>query len=101
MQRDSLRIEGFFRRGPAVQIEVDGEPVQAFEGESIAAALLASGRRVLRQTPDGAPRGIYCGMGVCFECVVEVDGDPSVRSCLTPVRAGMRIQTPRPFRKGK
>ncbi len=101
MERDSLRVDRLFRRGPAVQIEVDGEPVQAFEGESIAAALLASGRRTLRQTPDGAPRGIYCGMGVCFECVVEVDGDPSVRSCLTPVRAGMRIQIPRPFREGK
>jgi len=100
MQRDSLRIAGFFRRGPAVQIEVDGEPVQAFEGESIAAALLAAGRRTLRHAPDGAPRGLYCGMGVCFECVVEVDGDPSVRSCLTPVRAGMRIQTPRPLREG-
>jgi len=98
MNPDTLRVPGFLPPGPAVQIEVDGEPVQAFEGESIAAALLASGRRILRYTPDGSPRGIFCGMGVCFDCVVEVDGDPSVRSCITPVRAGMKIQTPRPFR---
>ncbi len=98
MERDALRIQGFFRRGRAVRIEVDGEPIEAFEGESIAAALLASGRRALRHTPDGSPRGVFCGMGVCFDCVVEVDGNPSVRSCITPVRAGMRVQTPRPFR---
>jgi predicted molibdopterin-dependent oxidoreductase YjgC len=101
MERNSLRVQGFFHRGQAVQIEVDGEPVEAFEGESIAAALLASGRRTLRYTPDGIARGVFCGMGVCFDCVVEVDGDPSVRSCVTPVQAGMRIQTPRPFREGK
>ena len=99
MERDPLRVQGFFRRGHAIQIEVDGESVEAYEGESIAAALLASGRRALRYTPDGAARGVFCGMGVCFDCVVEVDGDPSVRSCITPVRAGMRIQTPRPFRE--
>lgn len=79
-------------------IEVDGEPVSSFEGETIAAALLASGRRVLRYTASGKPRGMFCGMGACFDCVVEVDGDPSVRSCITPVRPGMKIRTPRPAR---
>lgn len=98
MEHDSLRIQQFFRRGQAIQIEVDGEPVRTFEGETIAAALMASGRRILRYTPEGSPRGIFCGVGACFECVVEVDGDPSVRSCITPVRPRMKIRTPKPFR---
>lgn len=96
-EQDSLRVQDIFQRGRPIEIEVDGAPVEAFEGESIAAALMASGRRVFRSTPKGSPRGMFCGMGACFDCLVEVDGDPSVRSCMTPVRAGMRIRTPQPF----
>ncbi len=99
MANDDLRIQKEFRRGQPLRIEVDGEPVQAFEGESIATALLASGRRVFRHTPDGHPRGLYCGMGICFDCVVDVDGESSVRSCITLVRPGMKIRTPAPFRR--
>lgn len=98
IEQGSLRVGGLFQRGQPVTIEVDGEPVSSFEGETIAAALLASGRRVLRYTASGKPRGMFCGMGACFDCVVEVDGDPSVRSCITPVRPGMKIRTPRPAR---
>jgi len=97
MEHDSLRIETFFQRGRPVQIEVDGEPVLAFEGETIATALIASGRRTLRHTQKGTPRGIFCGVGVCFDCVMEVDGESSVRSCITLVRPGMRVRTPRVF----
>ncbi len=98
MANDDLRIQKDFRRGQSLRIEVDGEIVQAFEGETIATALLASGRRVFRHTPEGSPRGLYCGMGICFDCVVEVDGESSVRSCITLVRPGMRIRTPTAFR---
>ncbi len=98
MAHDDLRMQKAFRRGQPLRIEVDGEPVQAFEGETIATALLASGRRVFRHTPDGHPRGLYCGMGICFDCAVEVDGESSVRSCITLVRPGMKVRTPRPFR---
>ena len=101
MANDDLRILKEVRRVAPVRIEVDGEPVQAFEGETIATALLASGRRVFRHTPDGHPRGLYCGMGICFDCVVEVDGESSVRSCITLVRPGMKVRTPRPFRQGE
>ncbi len=101
MAHDDLRIQKEFRRGQPLRIEVDGEPVQAFEGETIATALLASGRRVLRHTPDGQPRGLYCGMGLCYDCVVEVDGESSVRSCITLVRPGMKVRTPGPFRKAQ
>ena len=97
MPHDDLRILKDFRRGQPVRIEVDGEPVQAFEGETVATALLASGRRIFRHTPGGSPRGLYCGMGICFDCVVEVDGESSVRSCITLVRPGMKVRTPRPF----
>ena len=53
-----------------------------------------SGRRTLRTTAQlHQPRGMYCGIGVCFDCVMTIDGKPNVRSCQTPVRAGMRIES--------
>lgn len=81
------------RRGAAVTVTVDGEPVQAHLGETIAAALLAhSGLPALRTTVGGNLRGVYCGMGVCFECLVMVDGVPNTRACVTWVRNGMEIR---------
>jgi predicted molibdopterin-dependent oxidoreductase YjgC len=78
-----------------VTLVVDGEPVQARAGQSVAAALLASGRRVLRSSPRlRRPRGIFCAMGVCQECVVIIDGRLRT-SCTTLVRAGMQIATGR------
>ena len=87
------RLEGpAVGRGPEVIITMDGARVVACEGESIAAALLASGRRSFRRTPrTGAPRGLFCGMGVCFDCVVSVAGLGEVRSCVTSVVPGMVI----------
>jgi len=88
------RLEGGLQRGRPVEIVVDGLPVPAFEGESVAAALFAAGTRVLRTTArHGAPRGLYCGIGVCFECVMTVDRRPNVRTCQTPVRDGLRVET--------
>lgn len=101
MEQGSLRADKLFQRGRPIQIEVDGEPVQAFDGETIAAALIASGRKVFRHTSSDRPRGIFCGMGACFDCVVQVDDDPSVRSCITPVRAGMKIRTVKPAEGGE
>ena len=90
---DASRIAGGLTRGAEVEIVVDGEPIQAFEGESVAAALLACGRRKLRTTTRlHEPRGMYCGIGVCFDCAMTIDGRPNVRTCQTPVRAGMRIE---------
>jgi predicted molibdopterin-dependent oxidoreductase YjgC len=88
------RMSGTVTRGRAVNILVDGLTVPAFDGESIAAALLAAGWRALRTAPRRAePRGMYCGIGLCFECVATVDGQGSVRTCRTPVRDGMRVDT--------
>ena len=86
------RLEHDVRRGKPVTITVDGAPVSAYEGESIATVLLASGRRAFRHTRrTGAPRGLFCGMGVCYDCTVHVAGTGRVRSCVTPVEAGMTI----------
>jgi predicted molibdopterin-dependent oxidoreductase YjgC len=74
-------------------IEVDGRPVPAELGQTIAAALIGAGIVVFRHTPTGAPRGIFCGMGVCFDCLVTVDGLAEQRACMTPVQRGMRVQT--------
>lgn len=89
-ERAGVRVSGT-ERGPAVTILVDGRQVRAYEGEMLAAALLAAGIRELRRGPETAgPRGAFCLMGVCQECVVEVDGAPR-QACLTRVRAGMTV----------
>jgi D-hydroxyproline dehydrogenase subunit gamma len=90
-----------FRRLPdaavaAVAITVDGLSVSAHAGETVAAALLAAGFGAFRTTGvSGASRGPYCLMGVCFECLVVIDGVASRQACLVPVRDGMRIETQR------
>jgi len=90
----STRVTEAVQRGERIEIEVDGERVEAFLGETVAAALIAAGRPILRHTDRArAPRGIYCGIGVCFECLVGVDDRPRVRACQTPVAPGMRVDT--------
>lgn len=79
----------------AVQVMVDGAPIQAIAGESIAAALFANGHRVMRSTDQGKSRSLYCGMGVCFECLVAVNGKVNQRACMTAVDEGMVIETGR------
>jgi predicted molibdopterin-dependent oxidoreductase YjgC len=93
MEHSSLRPESAIERGRAIPIEVDGEVIEAFEGETIAAALLASGRRNFGYSIAGRPRSVYCGIGACFNCLVDIEGEPSVKSCTTAVRAGMKIRT--------
>lgn len=80
--------------GRLVTITVDGQPVEAFEGEAILAALLAKGIIINRYTvKKHEPRGLFCGIGQCTDCAMIVDGKPNVRTCITPVRAGMVIET--------
>ncbi len=74
-----------------VSILVDGSPLPARTGESVAAALTAAGHVAFRHTAKDAPRGLHCGMGACFDCIVTIDGVPSQRACMTAVRDGMRI----------
>jgi predicted molibdopterin-dependent oxidoreductase YjgC len=77
-----------------VGVTVDGEPIQVYPGETVATVLLALGRQTFRHTDHlHAPRGLFCGMGVCFDCLVTVDGQANVRACMTPVQAGMVVET--------
>lgn len=77
----------------SVNFSFDGRALQARQGVSIAAALTEAGIRALRLTPTGAPRGMFCGMGVCQDCLVMVNGQPSQRACMTPLSDGMEITT--------
>ena len=78
----------------SVVIYVDGEAVQAQEGEMIAAALTAAGIRSFRKTPrNHKPRGIFCAIGRCTDCAMTVDGVPNVRTCITRVHDGMKVET--------
>ncbi|MEM3462877.1 MAG: (2Fe-2S)-binding protein [Candidatus Bathyarchaeia archaeon] len=87
-------ILGKLEENRKVVIEVDGKSIEAFEGEPIAAALAAAGIRVFRKTAKrGEPRGIYCAIGLCTDCVMIVDDIPNVRTCITPVKEGMKIRT--------
>lgn len=79
-------------RGKPVALTLDGRPVTAHEGESVAALLLAEGIAAMRVTRGGEPRGLYCGMGVCFDCLVVVDGVPNTRACVTWVQEGMTVE---------
>lgn len=77
-----------------VRFSFDGKALEAGSGETISVALHASGEQVLRTTSRRAePRGLFCNMGVCFECLVEVDGLSNVRACQTVVRPGMQVRT--------
>lgn len=94
-----MRIEQHPILGPAKQakpvaIEVDGKKIPAFEGEPIAAALLAVGIMVFRETAKyHEPRGLFCATGQCTDCMMTVNGKPNVRTCVTPVRAGLKVKT--------
>ena len=80
--------------GKPVALTVDGKAVHASSGDTVAAALLAAGIEHCRTTPvTGAPRAPYCLMGVCFDCLVTIDGVGSRQACLVPVREGMKVET--------
>jgi predicted molibdopterin-dependent oxidoreductase YjgC len=90
-----------FRRLPDYQREriaftFDGRPLSAMKGDTLAAALLSAAVMTFRTTPvSGSPRGPYCMMGVCFECLVSVDGRSNQQACVVMVEEGMRVETQR------
>jgi D-hydroxyproline dehydrogenase subunit gamma len=91
----SKRITQGVARPAPVSIFVNGKAVEAYEGESVLTALMAADVMTMSRDSFGRLRTPYCNMGVCFDCMVEVEGAPSrVRACLTPVRAGMRVVVP-------
>lgn len=84
--------------GEPVHLTVDGVPVTARAGDTVAAALLAHSGDPSRQSATGAPRTAFCMMGVCFDCLVEVDGCPNCQGCMIQVREGMVLRRQRGLR---
>ena len=88
-----LRIDPLAERPPAVTITVDGKPLMAYPGESLAAALRAAGVYQLRRSPrTQQSRGAFCYMGMCQECLVLVD-NKRMLACQTPVQAHLAVNT--------
>ncbi|NIZ61570.1 (2Fe-2S)-binding protein [Sedimentitalea sp. CY04] len=101
-------VSRFYRLSDAgtrtVTLTVDGTPITAQERDSLAAALLAHSAKASRRTTRlDTPRTAYCMMGVCFDCLVEVDGHANVQACMTQVREGMvvRLQSGLPEMRGR
>jgi aerobic-type carbon monoxide dehydrogenase small subunit (CoxS/CutS family) len=77
-----------------IEFTFDGESISAITGQSVAAALLAANQRALRKTRfNNNERGVFCGIGVCFDCLVVIDGITNQRACLIEARPGMKVQT--------
>jgi hypothetical protein len=80
--------------GPVWEISFDGQPVPARAGQSVGAALTDAGIRSWRSTRSRhRPRGLFCGIGICYDCLLSVDGQPDQRACIIPVRPGMRVES--------
>lgn len=83
-----------FDKGKRVVFELDGREMEGYEGEPIAVALRAAGVMTHRYTARfEKPRGIFCAIGRCTDCVMVVDGKPNTRTCVTPLKAGMKVET--------
>ncbi|MDA3789831.1 MAG: (2Fe-2S)-binding protein [Desulfobacula sp.] len=92
----NLRIASV-ERGKKITLMVNGKKNLAYEGESVHAALIAAGIKNFRASKTGKPRGIFCGMGICYECLVTIDNIPDQRACMTMVKDNMEIITEVPF----
>ncbi|GHH71883.1 hypothetical protein GCM10018793_08010 [Streptomyces sulfonofaciens] len=85
---DSVR-----RTDHPLTVTVDGEPVPGIAGQTLAGVLLAAGRTAWRTAGSGAPRGVFCGIGVCFDCLVTVNGERDVRACTRRAHDGDAVTT--------
>jgi predicted molibdopterin-dependent oxidoreductase YjgC len=84
----------YFKRKAKVEFSFDGKRMEGYEGQPIAVALHANGVRVYRETPEmKRTRGFFCAIGKCSSCFMVVDGVPNVRTCVTPLSAGMKVET--------
>ncbi len=92
-----VTTRGVAAPGGSVAFDFGGRPIAALPGEPLGAALLAAGERICRRTPSGAPRGLFCGIGVCQDCLVTVDGAPNQRACMTAAPRGAAVECQPPF----
>lgn len=96
------RINRGLKKGRRFEIEVNENKIAAYEGETIAAAIMATGLAKLRETVHkGHSRGVYCGIGLCHDCMMVVDGVPNVRTCQTLAAPGCRVETQKGASKKK
>lgn len=94
MRIETHPIIGSIEKGRLVEFEYDGKRISGYEGEPIAMALKAAGIQIHRYTSkQHKPRGIFCAIGRCTDCVMIVDGKPNIRTCVTPLAEGMKVQT--------
>ncbi len=90
---DDLRINSVERK-KQVFISVNGKRIAAYEGETLISVLIASGIKKMRKSSVlNEPRGGLCGMGVCYDCLITLDGVPNVRACMSYIKSGMEINT--------
>jgi predicted molibdopterin-dependent oxidoreductase YjgC len=87
-------ILGVYQKGKPVSFTFDGKTLEGYEGEPVALALKAAGVHIHRYTKKlHKPRGIFCAIGRCTDCVMVIDGKPNVRTCITPLAEGMNVRT--------
>jgi sarcosine oxidase subunit alpha len=91
-ETENRRIAAAYRRGRPLRFRFNGTEIEAFEGESIAAALIASGVYATRRSPTGHLRGPFCFMGSCRECAVRIDGR-KILACATPAADGLDVRS--------
>lgn len=92
-EKDKAGVE----RAAAFEFSFEGQPIKAYPGETIGAALMAAGSATFRTTRQTEkPRGIFCGIGICYDCLIMVNGQPNRRACLTLAQPGQKVvrQTP-------
>ncbi|MGQ9708414.1 MAG: (2Fe-2S)-binding protein [bacterium] len=83
-----------FRRGPELTFYFEGKPMKGFQGETIAAALVANGVKVFRYSEKHQrPRGFFCAVGKCSSCLMVVDGKPNTMVCMEPLREGVKVES--------
>jgi D-hydroxyproline dehydrogenase subunit gamma len=89
-----LRVSEGVARNEAFEFRFDGQHIQAHAGETIATALLAAGNMILnRSQKHSHPRGVFCGIGLCYGCLVTVNGMPNIRACQTDASPGMVVES--------
>lgn len=91
---NGLRAKHAVNRGQGFEFTFDGEPVPAYAGETIATALVAAEKMTLNTSEKRLhPRGVFCGIGLCYGCLVTVDGTPNVRACQTDASPGIVVES--------
>jgi hypothetical protein len=94
MRIENHPVLGPFEKGPKIQFTFDGKSMEGFEGEPIAIALRSNGVMIHRYTARRKePRGMFCAIGRCTDCIMVVNGQPNIRTCVEPLKAGMVVET--------